>query len=135
MFKLDPHVHTAVSYDAVGSPAEVLEAAKKAGLDGFAMRHGDAPRGRFSRLRKVAQLRDIPDYLGKTFYADGSTSPSGEIAQSLHGIESANKSKGSAPERFARECSLHLPAVILLLPVCPAQFLGIDHRLAEGNLL
>lgn len=37
MFKLDLHVHTAISYDAVGSPAEVLEAAKEAGLDGFAV--------------------------------------------------------------------------------------------------
>lgn len=37
MFKLDLHVHTAISYDAVGSPGEVLEAAQKAGLDGFAV--------------------------------------------------------------------------------------------------
>ncbi|NLA11528.1 MAG: hypothetical protein GX883_05325 [Firmicutes bacterium] len=53
MFKLDLHVHTAVSYDGVGSSAEVLQAAKEACLDGFAMRHGDAPRGRFSQLRKL----------------------------------------------------------------------------------
>ncbi len=37
MFKLDLHVHSAISYDAVGSPDELLEAAKKAGLDGFAI--------------------------------------------------------------------------------------------------
>lgn len=37
MFKLDLHVHTAISYDAVGSPREVLQAAQKAGLDGFAV--------------------------------------------------------------------------------------------------
>ncbi len=37
MFKLDLHVHSAISYDASGSPEEVLEAAQKAGLDGLAL--------------------------------------------------------------------------------------------------
>lgn len=37
MFKLDLHVHTEISYDAVGSCEEVLEHAKKAGLDGLAI--------------------------------------------------------------------------------------------------
>lgn len=37
MFKFDLHVHTAISYDAVGTPEEVLEAAINAGLDGFAV--------------------------------------------------------------------------------------------------
>lgn len=37
MFKADLHVHTANSYDATGSPEEVLAAAKAAGLDGIAV--------------------------------------------------------------------------------------------------
>ncbi len=37
MFKIDLHIHTANSYDAVGSPDQVLTAAKEAGLDGIAV--------------------------------------------------------------------------------------------------
>lgn len=37
MFKLDLHVHTAVSHDAAGAPHEVLQAVKAAGLDGLAV--------------------------------------------------------------------------------------------------
>jgi predicted metal-dependent phosphoesterase TrpH len=41
-FKIDLHVHTANSDDAYGTPEEVLAAAVKAGLDGFAVtEHSD----------------------------------------------------------------------------------------------
>lgn len=40
--RFDPHVHTTVSYDAVGSVREVLDAAREAGLDAIAITDHDA---------------------------------------------------------------------------------------------
>lgn len=63
MFKLDLHVHTAISSDAVGSPKEVLEAARKAGLDGFVVtEHHDYDRSEV--FLEMAPLYDLVVFAG-----------------------------------------------------------------------
>lgn len=63
MFKLDLHVHTAISYDAFGSPGEVLEAAKKAGLHGFAVtEHHDYDRS--AVFLELAPRHDLVVFAG-----------------------------------------------------------------------
>ncbi|WP_339102279.1 PHP domain-containing protein [Haloterrigena salinisoli] len=55
--RIDPHVHTAASFDGTTTPAELVDAARRAGLDGIAVTDHDTVDG----AREVARL--APDDL------------------------------------------------------------------------
>ncbi|QSX00187.2 PHP domain-containing protein [Haloterrigena alkaliphila] len=55
--RIDPHVHTAASFDGTTTPAELVDAARRAGLDGIAVTDHDTIDG----AREVARL--APDDL------------------------------------------------------------------------
>ncbi|ELZ19795.1 PHP domain-containing protein [Haloterrigena salina JCM 13891] len=50
--RIDPHVHTTASYDGTTTPAELVDAARRAGLDGIAVTDHDTIDG----AREVARL-------------------------------------------------------------------------------